>query len=52
VVSHKLPSNKKEASRIIRRSKNYVLVGNNCTEEPRHQEYFLSVPQEKKKKKS
>jgi hypothetical protein len=29
IKENKLPSNKKEATRIIRRSKNYVLVGNN-----------------------
>jgi predicted choloylglycine hydrolase len=29
IKENKLPSNKEEATRIIRRSKNYVLVGNN-----------------------
>jgi hypothetical protein len=29
IRENKLPSNKEEATRIIRRSKNYVLVGNN-----------------------
>jgi hypothetical protein len=29
IREHKLPSNKEEATRIIRRSKNYVLIGDN-----------------------
>ena len=39
IKENKLPADKEEATRVIRRSRNYVLVGENCTEEPCHQEY-------------
>jgi hypothetical protein len=52
IKENKLLANREEATRIIRRSKNYILVGDNLYRRPRHQEYFLNVSQEKNRKKS
>ena len=40
IKENKLPTEKEEATRVVRRSKNYVLVGGtSSTEEPHRQEY-------------
>jgi hypothetical protein len=52
IRENKLPSNKEEANRIIRRSKNYVLIGDSLYRRARHQEHFLNVSQDKKEIKS
>ena len=43
IKEKKLPEDKAEATRVVRRSKNYVLVGINYTKEQHHQEYCLNV---------
>ena len=39
IKENKLPAEKEEATRVVRRSKNYVLVGGKLYREPHHQEY-------------
>jgi hypothetical protein len=51
IKENKLPANREEATRIIRRRTTSLWV-TTSTEEPHHQEYFLNVSQEKKEKKS
>jgi hypothetical protein len=45
----KLPSNKEEATRIIRRSKNYVLVGNNLYRRAASSVLLKCISREKEK---
>ena len=39
IKENKLPVDKAEATRVVRRSKNYVMWGTSFTKEPHHQEY-------------
>jgi hypothetical protein len=52
IKENKLSANREEATRIIRRSKNYVLVGDNLYRRVVSSRVLVKVSQEKKEKKS
>jgi hypothetical protein len=52
IRENKLPSNNEEATRIIRRSKNYVLIGDNLYRRAASSGVLLKYISREKKKKS